>query len=180
MPFDLLALLNLLRQTAEGGLRDLANRLASLLAGVPDRRLEQLMRTPARRIVIETIFTLMPRYLDRAKVGTLNLSVRWRVTAAGPRGPEAAGEAGADVFDLVIADRRARLLHGPQGPAPLVTITISDVELLRLALGRTNPMQAYFDRRLTLRGDIMQAARLSSVLRPPPVAARRAAGGENG
>jgi hypothetical protein len=139
--------------------RPVGDRLAGLAAGIPDHTLEPLMRTPARRVVVETIFFLMPRYLDRSRAGGLNLAVRWHVTTPGGAAP--------DVYDLVIAERRCRVHRGPGGPRPLVTVTIDSTELLRLATGRSDPMQSYFSGKLGLRGDIMQAARLTALFRIP-------------
>ena len=131
-----------------------------LAAQIPEQRLEQLMRTPVRPLIVESIFLLMPRYLNRAKATGLNLAIRWRVTP--PDDPDS-----ADVYDLVIADRRARVVRHTGGSKPLVTITIGATDLLMLATGRTNPMQAYFDGKLRIRGDIMQAARLTALFRIP-------------
>jgi hypothetical protein len=160
------------RRAADSAAEEAAARLAGLVAGVPDRRLEQLMRTPLRRVVVETIFVLMPLYLNRTRARGLNLTVRWCVTDAGPlagvSGGHRGGEGdGTDVFDLVISERRCRVRRNGGGPAPLVTITTGSFDLLRIALGQLNPMQAYFDGRLKLRGDVMQASRLVSLFRIP-------------
>jgi alkyl sulfatase BDS1-like metallo-beta-lactamase superfamily hydrolase len=149
-----------LRRALQASGEDAADRVVKALASVPDARLEQAMRTPARHAVVETIFFLMPRYLDRTRAKGMNLAIRWQVTAPGTGGDP-------DVYDLVIAERRCRVVRRGRGPAPLVTITIEATDLLRLALGRYNPMQAYFDGKLKLRGDIMQAARLTSLFRIP-------------
>ncbi len=140
---------------------EVAQRLAWLAGAVPDRQLEQLMRTPARRVVTEAIFLIMPRYLDRRRAVGLDMAIRWRV-----RGP--GDEAEPDVYDLIIAERRCRVTRGASEARPLVTITLDSTELLRLVTGRTSPMQAYLAGRLSLRGDIMQAARLTSLFRVPP------------
>lgn len=146
---------------AAAGAEEVANRLATVLAAVPDRQLEQLMRTPARRLIIETIFLIMPRYLDRTSAAGLDLAIRWRVRNGEP------DEGTHDVYDLVIAERRCRVTRGESEARPLVTVTLESVELLRLATGRSNPMQSYLAGRLSLRGDIMQAARLTSLFRVP-------------
>lgn len=142
------------------GAEELAERLAWLVAAVPDRHLEALMRTPARRVVTEAIFLVMPRYLDRRQAIGLDMAIRWRV-----RGPDP--EDDHDVYDLIIAQRRCRVTRGESEARPLVTITVQSVELLRLATGRSSPMQSYLAGRLSLRGDIMQAARLASLFRVP-------------
>jgi alkyl sulfatase BDS1-like metallo-beta-lactamase superfamily hydrolase len=149
-----------LRRATHSTTEDTANRAARLVSSIPDERIEQLMRTPARHVVVEAIFLLMPRYLNRARATGVNLAIRWRVTPPGGRGD-------ADVYDLVVADRHCRIIRRGRGPAPLVTITLEATELLRLATGRVSPMQSYFDGKLQLRGDIMQAARLTAVFRIP-------------
>ena len=142
----------------------IADRLARLAGAVPDRHLELLMRTPARRVVVETIFQLMPRFVDRTAVAGVDMTVRWQI-ADGRRTP--------DVYDLVIAQRRCRMNRGAEGDrTPLVTITVEPAELLRLALGRANPVQAYLGGRLKLRGDLMQAAKLTSLFKIPAGAPR--------
>jgi hypothetical protein len=161
------ALLAPARQALESGASEVTDRLAELVAAIPDRHLELLMRTPARRVVIESIFLLMPRYLDRTRVAGLDMAIRWELLAA-----QEGGE--PDIYDLIIAERRCRVTRGESPAQPLVTIGIEPVELLRLAVGRSNPMQAYFGGRLSLRGDIMQAARLTSLFRIPTGAAARA------
>lgn len=140
----------------------IADLPANLVQRVPDRHLELLMRTPARRIVVETIFLLMPRYLDRTRAADLDLAVRWKVGE---------GEHPTDTYDLVIAEQRCRVRRGESEVRPLVTISITPAELLRVAVGRCNPVQAYLTGRLRLQGDLTQAARLTAVFRIP-VAAR--------
>jgi alkyl sulfatase BDS1-like metallo-beta-lactamase superfamily hydrolase len=153
-------MLDPLLDAAAAGAEAVAERLAWLVAAVPDEQLELLMRTPARRVITEAIFLLMPRYLDRRQAAGLDMAIRWRV-----RGPE--GQDDHDVYDLIIAERRCRVTRGESEARPLVTVTIESLELLRLATGRTSPMQSYLAGRLSLRGDIMQAARLTSLFRMP-------------
>lgn len=150
---------------AAAGAEEVTNRLAAVTAAIPDRQLEQLMRTPARRLIVETIFLIMPRYLDRTRAAGLDMAIRWRITDQPPRKDR------ADVYDLIIAQRRCRVTRGQSEARPLVTITVEPAELVRLAVGRSSPMQSYLGGRLSLRGDIMQAARLTSLFRIPEGAA---------
>jgi hypothetical protein len=155
------ALLDPVLGAANAGAEGVATRLGVLAAAIPDRRLDQLMRTPLRRVFVETIFLLMPYYLDRSRATGMDMTIRWRVT-----GPDS-GANEVDVYDLIIEQRRCRVIRGESPARPLVTITIGPTELLRLITGRSKPMQSYLAGRLSLRGDIMQAARLSSLFRIP-------------
>lgn len=155
------ALLDPMVGLAAAGAEEVVNLLAGALGAIPDQQLEQLMRTPARRVVVETIFLVMPRYLDRKRAAGIDMAIRWRVRNGDPE------DGSIDVYDLIISGRRCRVTRGQSEARPLVTITTEPVELLRLATGRSNPMQSYLAGRLSLRGDIMQAARLSSLFRVP-------------
>ena len=62
--------------------------------------------------------------------------------------------------------------RGAKGDARL-TITLGAAELIRLASGGLDPMQAYFKRRLQLSGDIMLAAKLTGLFRIPKRSADR-------
>lgn len=137
-----------------------AQRLATVVVGLPDELVDAVMQTPLRRPIIDTIFRLMPRHLDHTRAAGLDACIRWRVTSLNE-------PAEAEVFDLEIKQRRFRVTRGAGERRPAVTITITAAEMVRLAAGKSTPMQAYFAGRLALRGDIMQAARLASLFRAP-------------
>src|SRR5579875_3194910 len=99
----------------------------------PPQRLEQLMRSPARRAVLDGIFWQMPKQVDAAAAGETATAIRWVVTGR-PDG-------GSDVYHLLIEDGRARTERGETGEARL-TVTLDAVEFLRLASGSSDPMQA--------------------------------------
>ncbi len=137
----------------------LAEGFARLVRSAPEDRLEQLMRTPARRLVLEAMFWQMPQHLDRNRAAGIDASIRWRITGL--------PDDGADNYQLEIKDRRCRVLRGSAGPDPRVTITLDGAELLRIAAGISDPVQAYFSGRIMITGDIMLAARVSSLFRIP-------------
>jgi predicted lipid carrier protein YhbT len=138
--------------------RQLSDGLARVMRGVPDDRLEQALRTPLRRVALDAIFWQMPQHLDRRGATGVDATVRWRVTG------RADGE--ADVYDLVIADGHGRISRSGRH-VPRLTITLGAAELVRLASGTLDPMQAYFKRRIQLSGDIMLAAKLTALFRVP-------------
>ncbi len=125
----------------------------------PPQRLEQLMRSPARRPVLDGIFWQMPKQVDASVVAQgATLAIKWVVTGR-PDG-------GNDIYQLIIEDGRARTEHAETVEARL-TVTLDGVEFLKLASGNSDPMQAYFTGRIQLSGDIMVAAKLAQMFRMP-------------
>jgi putative sterol carrier protein len=74
---------------------------------------------------------------------------------------------GTDDFLLMIAHGRARVSRGAGNELPIVTMTIDDVDFLRLITGALDPMHAYFAGRIELAGDIMFAAKVGGLFRMP-------------
>jgi putative sterol carrier protein len=141
----------------------LADSFASAVRRSPDERLERLMRSPARRVVLEAIFWQMPNHVDRERARGLTSAIRWEITGR--------SDGRSDIYQLEFLDGDCHVVRGPDGSRPKLTITVDGAEFLRLATGNSDPMQAYFRGRVSLAGDVMMAARASSLFRTP--AARR-------
>jgi putative sterol carrier protein len=159
LPFDAQTALTAVRRRLTSAPAELADGLMSVVRGAPDERLEQLMRSPARRVILDGIFWQMPRHFDRKRAARMRSSVRWRITG------RADGQ--ADTYELDIDDGRCRAIREPSGTEPTATITVAGAEFLRLATGSSDPMRAYFSGRIALSGDIMAAAKLMSLFRIP-------------
>jgi putative sterol carrier protein len=152
-------MLSSLKQTLAGAPEQVSDRVAKLVGGVSDERLEQVMRSPIRHVVLRTIFSQMPRRLDRKRAAGLNATVLWRITGR-PDGKD-------DLFRVVLADGELQVARGEGGrPAP-VTITIDGADFLRVATGSSDPMQAYMSGKLSMTGDVMHAATITSLMRRP-------------
>lgn len=140
----------------------LADGVSNAVRKAPPERLDQLMRSPARRVVLEAIFWQMPRHIDTERAKGMNSSIRWKITG------RADGE--ADVYTLKFTDGDCSVVRGANGSEPAkLTITVDGAEFLRLATGNSDPMKAYFRGRVTLNGDVMMAAKASSLFRMPGV-----------
>jgi alkyl sulfatase BDS1-like metallo-beta-lactamase superfamily hydrolase len=139
----------------------LGDRIAGLVGNMPDRQLEQLMQGPARRVVLDVIFSQMPRRLDRTRAAAAESTIRWRITRPG---------GAPDIYQLEIADGCCQVARGMPERDPRVTITIDGADFLRLVLGTSDAMEAYFTGRLELSGDIIHAAKLTLLFRTPRVA----------
>jgi putative sterol carrier protein len=138
----------------------LAEGFASAVRKAPKERLEQLMRSPARRVILGAIFWQMPRHVDSQRAKGLTSTIRWKITGR----PD--GE--ADIYQLEFVDGDCRVVRGADGAEPArLTITVDGAEFVRLATGNSDPMQAYFRGRVTLAGDVMMAAKASSLFRMP-------------
>jgi putative sterol carrier protein len=153
---------------AKRGLDDASERLAGglarLVAGSSDERLEQVMRSPIRRVVLDGIFWQMPQHIEARRAAEVSSSIRWLITGR-PDG-------GADSYVLVISNGRCRVTRGSTDPEPRLTVTVDGAEFLRLATGNSDPMRSYFSGKIGLQGDIMLLAKLTALFRMP---ARRAA-----
>jgi putative sterol carrier protein len=141
------------------GSTQLAEGFARIIRRAPDAGLEQVLRTPVRRAVLEGIFRQMPQHLDRRAAKTMDATIRWRIT----RGENGHG----DVYELELSEGRCRSRRGEGPDEPNVTITLGAAEFVRIATGNSDPMQAYFKGRVKLAGDLMVAARLQTLFRIP-------------
>ena len=148
-----------IRRTLAGAPAQVAEGFAQAVGNAPKERLDQVMRSPARRVLLETIFWQMPRHVDQRAARTMNCTIRWRITGK--------GDDEADVYDLEFLDGRCRVIRGPGVAPPKLTI-------LRLATGNSDPVKAYFTGRVALAGDVMVAAKASGLFRIPGVARRAA------
>ncbi|MGB0097247.1 MAG: SCP2 sterol-binding domain-containing protein [Solirubrobacteraceae bacterium] len=137
----------------------LADGVGRVVRKTPDERLVQVMRSPARRIVLDGIFWQMPQYMDSERARGVSSSVLWCITGR----PDGA----TDTYHLLIEDGICRVIREPHAPDPRLTITVDGAELLKLATGGSNPMHAYFSGKVALTGDVMVAAKLASLFRMP-------------
>ncbi len=138
---------------------DVMQLLSTLVRKAPEARLEQLMRTPARRVIIGGIVWQLPQQLDASLPEGIDASIKLRVTT--PRLPS------PDTYSISIAQHRSRVSRGDSGPEPHITVTVDATEFLRLLTGNSNPVRSYFAGKLKLTGDIMLAMRLIGQLQLP-------------
>jgi putative sterol carrier protein len=142
---------------------DVANRLARVIRDSPQSRLERLMRSPARRPILDGIFWQMPQRLSHRRAAGVNAVIEWQIT--GRPG------SGADTYQLTLVDGQARVRRGAHEPTPLMTIALDGADFLMLVTGNADPMKSYFAGKIKLTGNVMLGARLQSLFRVP--AARR-------
>jgi putative sterol carrier protein len=148
----------------------LADGFGRLVRDTPEDRLEQLMRSPARKPLLDGIFWSIPRQMDSKQAADLETTIRWCITGR--------ADEGTDVYHLIIENGQARVEKDLPGPDPRLTITMDGVEFLRLVSGNSDAMQAYFTGRVQLAGDVMVAAQLAQLFKVP--GGGSGSGGANG
>ncbi|MGO9957455.1 MAG: SCP2 sterol-binding domain-containing protein [Solirubrobacteraceae bacterium] len=148
-----------LRRLAADAPAHVADGFSRLVRDASPERMEQLMRSPMRKPILDGIFWQLPKQVNAAHAAGLRSSIRWCITGR-PDG-------GVDTYQLELDDGRAWTIRGTEGPEPRLTITMDAVEFLRLASGNSDPMQAYFKGRIQMTGDIMVAAKLAQLFRMP-------------
>jgi putative sterol carrier protein len=146
--------------------RRLADRKAEMLSrwvkAASDERLESVMRSPVRRLLLWQIFKTM----------------RQRVSADNGWGGDAVVElrirrypSGLDRYQVIIADRRCRTTRSAN-LTPTVTLDLQPVAFLRLVGGASNVYVLILRGRLRVSGDLLLAARLPTLLNIPRRASR--------
>jgi putative sterol carrier protein len=146
------------RRLAEAPVQ-LADGFARVVRGAPDQRIEQVMRTPARRVILDGIFWQMPKQFDSKRAGELSATVCWQITGREEGQP--------DTYWLRVADGRCQVLRSGTALEPDVTVTVDGVEFLQVVTGNSDPMQAYLNGRIAITGDVMLAARVISLFKLP-------------
>lgn len=136
-----------------------ADGVSRVVGDASGGQLERVMRTPLRRVALDAIFWQLPKQLDRKRAKRVDATARWRITQE--------GSDVVDVYDLTLREGECWVHRGESTAQPRVTITIDGVEFLRLVTGNSDPLQAYFKRRMALSGDLMFAAKLVSLFRMP-------------
>ena len=157
--FDPQRALDAVKRLAAGAPAQLADGFGRLVRDAPPERLAQVMRSPARKPLLDGIFWQMPKQLDETQAKGVNASIRWCLTGR--------ADGGTDIYQLELEAGRAKVIRGDGGPEPRLTITLDGVDFLRLISGNLDPMQAYFKGQIVLAGDIMVAAKLASLFRMP-------------
>ena len=157
--FDPQRALDQVRRLAADAPAQLADGFGRLVRDVPPERLEQLMRSPARRPVLDGIFWQIPKQLDAKRAVGVRTTVRWCITGR--------SDGRVDAYDLQVENGAAHTIRDATGGDPRLTITMDGVEFLRIVSGNSDPMSAYFKGRIQLAGDITVAAQLAQLFKMP-------------
>jgi Ecdysteroid kinase-like family/SCP-2 sterol transfer family len=130
------------------------------LALVPDIALEKLMNSRAGSTIVAAIFRAMPGRLDHRAAEGLDAITRFRVRSM--------TTTDVDVYDLVLPamGRPSMVRHKPGAELPdaRLSMTLTPPDLLGLATGRLDAVEASVTRRIVLEGDMKFMATLAPLL----------------
>jgi hypothetical protein len=133
-----------------------AEALAWWVRRTADQRLQSVMRSPLRGVLLWLIFrTVRQRAQPAARV---NAIVEFQIS--GRR------DGGVDCYRLALTGGRGRRSRRA-GQRPAVTLELEPVAFLRLVGGTASPQRLLLARKLKLRGDLMLALDLPTALRLP-------------
>jgi alkyl sulfatase BDS1-like metallo-beta-lactamase superfamily hydrolase len=132
-----------------GAPRWLARGSVRALRATSPQALEYLLRSPARRLTLDSIFWHAARQMARRGSGRAVATVRCYVTGA-DREP--------DVYELRFANGSCQMVRGASAAKAEVTVALDDAELVRLVTGQSTPAQGVFNGRIMVRGDLGKAA----------------------
>lgn len=134
-----------------------ATRLARRVGSASEDQLERIHGVRARMIV-GTIFRLIPLQLDRRRAQGVDAAIEWRIGEPDGR---------ALLYTLTIRDGRGRASRRPVAE-PDLALEMSTADFLRLVAGVENGLTLFSKARLRIaRGDLELAMRLPTIFRIP-------------
>ncbi|MFF0344167.1 SCP2 sterol-binding domain-containing protein [Kribbella sp. NPDC004875] len=136
-----------------------ASELARMVDRTSERELRHRLIGGVREIALREIFRRMPEYLRPARAAGFDAVVRWQITGAGGDGLD-------EYWIQVHAGRCAAV--PPRATPPDISIRTDPATLLRIVTGNEDPIAAVLKQRLTVQGDLAQAARLTKLFAVGP------------
>jgi hypothetical protein len=140
-----------------------ASELARLVDRTSERELRHRLIGGVREIALREIFRRMPEYLRPARAAGFDAVVAWQITGAGPAG----GTGEVDEFWIRVSDGRCVVLDDQPDGAD-ISIRTDPATLLRVVTGIEDPVTAVLKQRLSVRGDLALAARLTKIFAVGP------------
>ncbi|WP_432982352.1 SCP2 sterol-binding domain-containing protein [Dactylosporangium sp. CA-233914] len=133
-------------------------QFAALVKTAPDSQLADIMSSPQRKRILDTIFSRFPELFRADRAGSTNAVIHWNITGA--------PDSGADSYELVIANGACALSPAPDQD-PKLSITVGPVDFLKVVSGVGNPMMMFMTGKLKAKGDLGLAANIANLFDIP-------------
>ncbi|HEY0616246.1 MAG TPA: SCP2 sterol-binding domain-containing protein [Kribbella sp.] len=133
--------------------------LAALVDRTSERELRHRLIGGVREVALREIFRRMPEYLRPARAAGFDAVVAWQITGA--------GGGGVDEYLIRVSDGRCQVLDDHSEPAA-ISVRTDPATLLMIVTGNEDPVIAVLKQRLSVRGDLALAARLTKLFAVGP------------
>ncbi|TDU88533.1 SCP-2 sterol transfer family protein [Kribbella voronezhensis] len=133
--------------------------LARLVDRTSERELRHRLIGGVREVALREIFRRMPEYLRPARATGCEAVIAWQITGA--------GDGGVDEYLIRVHDGRCDVLDG-RAAQPEISVRTDPATLLKIVTGNEDPVTAVLKQRLSVRGDLALAARLTKLFAAGP------------
>lgn len=124
-----------------------------IVGRMSDRQVDEVMASPNRGLIIETIFRRMPGLFRPDRARGVTATTHWSITGR-PDG-------GADEWTVRFADGSCTCAPGHGGEAT-VSLTMAPVQFTKVVTKRGNPTMMFMTGRIRAKGDLHLANRITS------------------
>ena len=133
--------------------------LSRLVDRTSERELRHRLIGGVREVALREIFRRMPEYLRPARANGFEAVIAWQITGA--------GGGGVDEYLIRVHDGRCDVLTGHTAQ-PEISVRTDPATLLKIVTGNEDPVTAVLKQRLSVRGDLALAARLTKLFAVGP------------
>ncbi|MFI6638218.1 SCP2 sterol-binding domain-containing protein [Streptomyces sp. NPDC050504] len=124
---------------------------AKIVKGLSAQEIDEIMRGELRERILGEIFGRMKQQFRPDSAGSLDATIRWKVT----------GESDA-YFETTIADGACTVREGKdESREPRTTLIMADAEFLKLVSGNSSPVTMFMMRKVKVAGDVALASGLT-------------------
>jgi putative sterol carrier protein len=128
--------------------------LSRLVDRTSERELRHRLIGGVREVALREIFRRMPEYLRPARATGFEAVVAWQITGA--------GGGGVDEYVIRVHNGQCDVLPGHTAQ-PEISVRTDPATLLKIVTGNEDPVTAVLKQRLSVRGDLALAARLTKL-----------------
>lgn len=132
--------------------------VAIVVGSTPDAKLAEAMSGPLREVIVGEVFRRMPERLNESAAASADAVINWEIPSSG------GGE--ADRYTVRVSSGQCIVEEGHH-PTPRVSLQMDAVTFLRLVTGNLNPVTAFMAGQITIQGDLMFAASVTTLFHIP-------------
>ncbi|MDR7280192.1 SCP2 sterol-binding domain-containing protein [Catenuloplanes atrovinosus] len=131
---------------------------ARIVKSMPDSAITEIMSGPHRQLILDEVFSRMPKQFRPERAGDTSAVIHWTVTGR-PDG-------GADTYEVVI-DGGTCALSPSTDRKPDLTLAVAPVPFVKLIAGLGNPVMMFMTGKLKAQGDLGLAAQIQTLFDIP-------------